>query len=75
MSLSAHPPAGLRVALVGYGYAGKLFHAALIAATPGLRLHVVGSNRPEAVRADWPEALVCAPDAAATHAQADLVVI
>jgi len=60
---------------VGYGYAGKLFHAALIAATPGLRLHVVGSNRPEAVRADWPEALVCAPDAAATHAQADLVVI
>lgn len=65
----------LRAALVGYGYAGKLFHAALIDATPGLHLQVIGSNRPEAVRADRPNVVVCTPDAAATHAQADLVVI
>lgn len=73
----SHPlhEAPLRVALVGYGYAGKLFHAALIDATPGLRLHVVGSNRPEAVHADRPNAIVCAPEAAATHAEADVVVI
>ena len=46
----SHPSheAPLRVALVGYGYAGKLFHAAYIDATPGLQLHVVGSNRPDA---------------------------
>ncbi|MGN5353862.1 oxidoreductase [Ralstonia sp. L16] len=65
----------LRAALVGYGYAGKLFHAALIDATPGLHLQVIGSNRPDAVRADRPNVVVCTPDAAATHAQADLVVI
>ena len=65
----------VRVALVGYGYAGKLFHAALVDATPGLQLSVVGSNRPDAVHADRPDVLVCAPEAAATHADVDLVVI
>ncbi|WP_296224145.1 oxidoreductase [Ralstonia sp. UBA689] len=75
MSLSSHYPLPLRVALVGYGYAGKLFHATLIDATPGLCLHVVGSNRPDAVHADRPDAVVCAPEAAATHADAHLVVI
>ena len=65
MSSSPHPSTPLRVALVGYGYAGKLFHAALIDATPGLRLHVIGSNRPDAVLADRPDAVVCAPEAAA----------
>lgn len=40
MPFSAQSPSVLRVALVGYGYAGKLFHAALIGAAPGLRLHV-----------------------------------
>lgn len=75
MSLSSHHLPPLRVALVGYGYAGKLFHSALIDATPGLRLHVVGSNRPAAVHADRPDTLVCSPEVAATHAEADLVVI
>ncbi|AXV84752.1 oxidoreductase [Ralstonia solanacearum] len=75
MPFSAQLPSVLRVALVGYGYAGKLFHAALIGAVPGLRLHVVGSNRPEAVRADLHDALVCTPEAAAVHPEADLVVI
>ncbi|MBB0026602.1 oxidoreductase [Ralstonia pickettii] len=65
----------LSAALVGYGYAGKRFHAALIDATPGLRLQVIGSNRPEAVRADRPNAVICTPEAAATHADVDLVVI
>ncbi|MFD0885590.1 oxidoreductase, partial [Streptosporangium algeriense] len=31
----------LRVDLAGYGVAGALFHAPLIAATPGLRLSAV----------------------------------
>jgi predicted dehydrogenase len=72
-----HPShqAPLRVALVGYGYAGKLFHAAYIDATPGLQLHVVGSNRPDAVLVDRPDAVVCPPEAAVTHPEVDLVVI
>ena len=31
----------LRVALIGYGLAGSVFHAPLIATTPGLRLVIV----------------------------------
>ena len=37
----------LRVALAGYGLAGKVFHAPLIAATPGLALSAVITSNPE----------------------------
>lgn len=66
----------LRVALIGYGYAGKTFHAPLIAAIPGLRLHVVSSRDAANVRADWPDAIVVDdPLAAIHHPEVDLVVI
>ena len=42
------------VALIGYGYAGRVFHAPLIRATPGLELAIISSSRPERVRADLP---------------------
>jgi predicted dehydrogenase len=45
----------IRCAIVGYGLAGKTFHAPLIAATPGLELCAVASSRPDAVRSDWPK--------------------
>lgn len=48
----------LNVALVGYGYVGKTFHAPLITATPGLRLSVVVSSDPAKVAADHPDARV-----------------
>ena len=62
----------LRVGLIGYGYAGKTFHAPLVAAVPGLRLAAVASSDPARVRADWPglpvepspEALIGRPDLA-----------
>src|ERR1700751_5001044 len=37
----------LRVAIIGYGLAGRVFHAPLIAATPGLRLTNVVTGNPE----------------------------
>lgn len=43
------------VALIGYGYAGKTFHAPLIEAEPGLRLAAVVSSNPAKVHADLPE--------------------
>lgn len=43
------------VALIGYGYAGKTFHAPLIQAEPGLRLAAVVSSNPAKVQADLPE--------------------
>lgn len=55
-------PSPIKVALVGYGYVGKTFHAPLIAATPGLELHTVISSDPAKVRADFPEMAVVAAD-------------
>ena len=41
----------LRVGLIGFGYAGKTFHAPLIRATPGLELAAVASSDAGKVRA------------------------
>lgn len=66
----------LRVGLVGYGFAGKTFHAPLIAATPGLSLAAVASSDPAKVLADWPEvALFATPEALCAHADLDIVVV
>ena len=72
--MAASPP--LNVALVGYGYVGKTFHAPLIAATPGLALHTVVSSDPAKVAADFPDARVVAELETALAVPAiDLVVI
>jgi predicted dehydrogenase len=66
----------LNVALLGYGMAGKVFHAPLIAATPGLRLKTVVTSRVEQVATDHPGASVV-PDIATALAdpEIDLVVV
>jgi predicted dehydrogenase len=64
------------VALIGYGYAGRTFHAPLIRATPGLALVVVSSSRPQQVRADLPGIdVVGSPAEACAAATVDLVVV
>ncbi|WP_019397209.1 MULTISPECIES: oxidoreductase [unclassified Pseudoxanthomonas] len=69
-------PDVLNVALVGYGLAGRVFHAPLVAATPGLRLHSVVSSRTAEIAADHPQARVCAQVAEVLEDQAvDLVVV
>jgi predicted dehydrogenase len=66
----------IRVALIGYGYAGKTLHAPLITHTAGLELAVVASSRPAAVRGDHPAAeVMTTPLDAATRADVGLVVI
>lgn len=64
-------PPPLRVGLVGYGYAGKTFHAPLIAGVPGLQLAAVSSRDAARVHADWPDAEVL-PEARALVQRADL---
>jgi predicted dehydrogenase len=64
--------APIRVALLGYGFAGKTFHAPLLRAVPGLELRVVASSRPKAVP-DVP--VVASAEEAAAHPDVDLVVI
>jgi predicted dehydrogenase len=77
--MTASPPlnvAPLQVALVGYGYVGKTFHAPLVAATPGLKLHTVVSSDPAKVAADFPEVRVVAElHTALADPAIDLVVI
>ncbi|MFK4151918.1 Gfo/Idh/MocA family oxidoreductase [Streptomyces fungicidicus] len=70
----------LRVGLVGYGLAGSVFHAPLIAATEGLALDTVVTSNPErqrGVRAEFPDVRVAAtPDELlARSGELDLIVI
>ncbi|MFJ1974710.1 Gfo/Idh/MocA family oxidoreductase [Streptomyces sp. NPDC087903] len=70
----------LRVGLVGYGLAGSVFHAPLIAATEGLALDTVVTSNPERqaqARAESPDVRVAAtPDELFGRAdELDLIVI
>lgn len=65
----------VRVGLIGYGYAGKTFHAPLIRSVPGLLLTHVGSTKPDIVQADLPGSTVGSAEDISTHPEVDLVVI
>ena len=66
----------LQVALVGYGFVGKVFHAPLIAAVDGLTLHTIVSSNPVAVHADFPDVRVLPTlDAALADPSIELIVI
>ena len=65
----------IRVGLIGYGFAGRTFHAPLIRSVPGLALTVIGSSRPEVVHADLPGVLVCSGEDVTRRTDIDLVVI
>lgn len=70
------PDPAIRVGLIGYGYAGRTFHAPLIRSVPGLDLRLIGSRDPARVAADLPGVAVSAdPYGVATSDAADLVVI
>ena len=69
-------PQPVRVALVGYGNAGRIFHAPLVSAVPGLVLACIVSSKPEAVARDWPSVPTLAtPQQAFADPAIDLVVI
>ena len=68
-----HP---VRTALVGFGYAGRTFHAPLIAACPELHLEAVVSRQVEAVAEVWPDARVLSTfDEALADPAIDLIVL
>jgi predicted dehydrogenase len=51
----------LQVGLVGFGLAGRIFHAPFVAATPGLHLAAVVTSSPDRqaqVRAEYPDATI-----------------
>ncbi|ALR76418.1 oxidoreductase [[Enterobacter] lignolyticus] len=66
----------INIALIGYGFVGKTFHAPLIRAVEGLNLVVVASRDEEKVKRDLPDVTVIAsPEEAIVHPDVDLVVI
>jgi predicted dehydrogenase len=66
----------LNVALIGYGLAGRAFHAPLIASVEGLRLSAVVSSRADQVRAAYPDVAVLSDaDDAFADSSIDLVVV
>jgi len=73
MNPSSNPA---RVALIGYGYASRTFHAPLIQAVPGLSLALVASSKAEQVRPELPGVAIEAdPMQAVVAPGVDLVVI
>ena len=66
----------VRVALIGYGLAGKAFHAPLIRTTMGLELVAVVSSRVDELARDLPDVSALATlDQALADSSIDLVVI
>jgi len=65
----------VNVGLIGYGYAGRVLHAPLIQAIPGLRLTTVASSKGDQIRAALGDVRVCTPQELIADAQIDLVVI
>jgi predicted dehydrogenase len=66
----------IRVALIGYGYAGRTFHAPLLRSTPGIELVAVTTSRGEAVRHDLPGVAVTASaEDACALPSVDLIVV
>lgn len=66
----------VNVALLGYGYSGKTFHAPLITQVAGLRLTHVVSRDERKVLIDWPHvAVLASADEAFANPDVNLVVI
>jgi predicted dehydrogenase len=67
--------APLRVALLGYGFASKTFHAPLLTHVPGLRLtHIVSSDSAK-VKKDYEVTVLAKPEDAFALPEIDLIVI
>jgi scyllo-inositol 2-dehydrogenase (NADP+) len=66
----------IKVGLLGFGLGGSVFHAALIAAEPGLRLTAVATSRIDEVRKRFPQVGICdSPTSVIGDPAVDLVIV
>ncbi|WP_106479030.1 oxidoreductase [Phytohalomonas tamaricis] len=65
----------IKVAIVGYGLAGKVFHAPLIVHTEGLVLDAVVSSRHDEIKADYPDVRVLSFEQVLDDTSIGLVVV
>lgn len=64
-----------KAALVGYGYAGRTFHAPLLDACPGLSLQAIVSSQSELPARDHPGVAILALPELLSHPEIDVVVV
>ena len=65
----------IRVALIGYGLSGRVFHAPLIDATPGFELAAIVSSRQDEIAAAYPGVAVATAEAVFADPGIDFVVV
>jgi len=65
----------LQVALLGYGFASKTFHAPLLTHVPGLRLTHIASSDSAKVKKDYDVTVLAKPEDAFALPEIDLIVI
>ncbi|MGN6375642.1 MAG: oxidoreductase [Sphingomonas sp.] len=63
------------VGVIGYGLAGRVFHAPLIDAVDRLSLRAIASSRRDEIAAAWPGVAVTTPEALIADPAIDLVVV
>ena len=64
----------INTAVIGFGNAGKTFHAPLVAACPDLNLHTIVSRRPDDVHAVWPDVRIL-PDFETVLSDPDIALV
>ena len=68
--------AEIGVAVIGFGLAGRVFHAPFVSAVPGLRLEAIVQRSGDAAAKAWPEARILrSAEEAFADAAVDLVVV
>lgn len=66
----------IRTAVIGYGFAGRIFHTPFIAAVSGLELAAIVQRHGESAAADYPDAKILrTPEEAFTDKSIDLIVV
>jgi predicted dehydrogenase len=65
----------IRVGLIGYGYAGRTFHAPLVRSVPGLELAAVASQQGDNVRSQLGSVKVCDVAGLIRDPEIDLIII
>ena len=65
----------IRVGLIGYGYAGRIFHAPLVRSVPGLELTAVASRQGDEVRNQLGNVKVCTAAELICDPDIELIVI
>src|ERR1700722_18780406 len=67
--------AEIKVAVIGFGLAGRVFHAPFVSAVPGLKLTTIVQRKGEEATHAYPNAAVLRSVEAALASDADLIVI